>query len=84
MDFRTKQLAHFAIRRTKQPTTCSLLVSSAARSGFGYYVARDCNSLHRTLMQYVLGDWWHRARMEVPHQYRRGFNSMVLLVAWGL
>jgi hypothetical protein len=31
-----------------------------------------------------LVDWWLWARLEVPHQYRRGLDSVILLVSWEL
>ena len=29
-----------------------------------------------------LVDWWQQAWVEVPESFRRGFDSLVLLVSW--
>jgi hypothetical protein len=31
-----------------------------------------------------LADWWFQVRLQVPRQLRRGFDSMLLLITWGL
>ena len=44
-----------------------------ARVGFQHLCPSD---------ESVLLDWWQQERMRVPESFRRGFDSLVLLVSW--
>jgi len=47
------------------------------------YLAYDVGSQHLCPSdESVLLDWWHQERMRVPESFRRGFDSLVLLVSW--
>jgi hypothetical protein len=81
MGFRTRLLVPFVTKRWKPSIT---FLSPVAREVWSLVLNRIILTVRPSRIVNRFNSWWDRASAALPKEERKGFNSLVIIVAWEL